>query len=132
MNRIYGIAVAMVLSLLVAGSPGTAWAKGKKAAARAAVKEAPKALNACGCYADTSGKCICTRRGKCECPGECEPKGCGEKRARQMEKEIAAETKKAKEADRKARLHESRQPVEEEEDQPKPKPKPADKSGVGQ
>ncbi|MBN2577170.1 MAG: hypothetical protein JXP73_21595 [Deltaproteobacteria bacterium] len=131
MGRMHGILMAMVLALAVAGSPGTAWAKGKKAAARATAKEAPKKLNACGCYADTSGKCICTRRGKCGCPGECEPKGCEEKRARQMAKEIAAETKKAKEADRKARLNESKQPAQPE-DKYKPKPKPVDRSGVGQ
>jgi len=51
--------------------------------------------NACGCYADSTGACYCGKKTKCGCPGECEPKGCEEKRAKQMEKEIAAETKKA-------------------------------------
>ena len=51
--------------------------------------------NACGCYSDSTGACYCGKKTKCGCPGECEPKGCEEKRAKQMEKEIAAETKKA-------------------------------------
>ena len=51
--------------------------------------------NACGCYSDSSGSCYCGKKTKCGCPGECEPKGCEEKRQKQLEKEIAAETKKA-------------------------------------
>jgi len=56
--------------------------------------------NACGCYRDTTGACFCGKKGACVCPGECEPKGCEEKRAKQLEKEIAAETKKAEAAGR--------------------------------
>jgi len=51
--------------------------------------------NACGCYSDGTGACYCGKKTKCGCPGECEPKGCEEKRQKQLEKEIAAETKKA-------------------------------------
>jgi len=51
--------------------------------------------NACGCYRDSAGSCFCGKKGKCACPGDCEPKGCDEKRAKQLEKEIAEETKKA-------------------------------------
>jgi len=58
--------------------------------------------NACGCYRDTTGACYCGKKGACVCPGECEPKGCEEKRAKQLEKEIAAETKKAEAAGRAA------------------------------
>jgi len=58
-------------------------------------------LNACGCYAQGSS-CICERKAKCGCPGECEPKGCEEARQKQLQKEIEAETKKAKEAEQKA------------------------------
>ena len=57
--------------------------------------------NACGCYQTISGECICTRRGKCDCPGECEPKGCDEKRQKALEKEIKEETKKAEAAEKK-------------------------------
>jgi len=56
--------------------------------------------NACGCYRDTTGACYCGKKGACVCPGDCEPKGCEEKRAKQLEKEIAAETKKAEAAGR--------------------------------
>jgi len=51
--------------------------------------------NACGCYSDSTGACYCGKKTKCGCPGECEPKGCEEKRQKQLEKEIAEETKKA-------------------------------------
>ena len=57
---------------------------------------AEKKLNACGCYGEGSN-CTCTRKAKCGCPGECEPKGCEDARQKQMQKEIEAETKKAKE-----------------------------------
>lgn len=62
--------------------------------------EEPK-TNACGCYQNTAGECICTRRGKCDCPGECEPKGCDDKRQKELEKEIKEETKKAEAAEKK-------------------------------
>ncbi|HEX7498855.1 MAG TPA: hypothetical protein VF524_00975 [Polyangia bacterium] len=52
-------------------------------------------LNACGCRGDGT-TCTCERKAKCGCPGECEPKGCEAARQKEMEKEIAAETKKAK------------------------------------
>jgi len=108
--------------LLALGPTGTASAKHRKASAKPATgARAPaKVLNACGCYADLSGKCFCGRRGKCECPGECEPKGCEEKRSRQMQKEIAAETKKATAIDRKERQEEKRRELlPPKEDKPK-------------
>jgi hypothetical protein len=52
-------------------------------------------VNACGCYKDTAGACFCGKKGKCACPGDCEPKGCEEKRNKEIDKEVAAETKKA-------------------------------------
>jgi hypothetical protein len=51
--------------------------------------------NKCGCYKDTAGTCFCAKKGKCGCPGECEPKGCEEQRDKEIQKEIDAETKKA-------------------------------------
>jgi hypothetical protein len=60
-------------------------------------------VNACGCYRDVSGACYCGKKGKCDCPGECEPKGCEERRAKELEKEVAAETKRAREAEKKER-----------------------------
>jgi hypothetical protein len=120
MSRMHGMVFATVLALVLAGFAGSAQAKGRKPAA-AKPTPAPKVLNACGCYADLSGKCFCPRKAKCGCPGECEPRGCEEKRARQMQKEIAAETKKAAETDRKARLEEKKRA-----ERPEPEPKPKD------
>ena len=58
--------------------------------------------NKCGCTRNESNNsCSCSKSAKCGCPGDCEPKGCEEKREAQMKKEIDAETKKAAEADRK-------------------------------
>jgi hypothetical protein len=56
--------------------------------------------NACGCYQDATGSCYCAKKARCGCPGECEPKGCEEKREKELRKEIDAETKKAQEAGR--------------------------------
>jgi hypothetical protein len=67
--------------------------------ARGAAGDEP--VNACGCSSDTAGSCFCTKAAHCGCPGQCEPKGCEERRARQLEKEIKAETKRAADADRK-------------------------------
>jgi hypothetical protein len=63
---------------------------------------AEAATNKCGCTLNESNNtCSCSKGAKCGCPGECEPKGCEEKREAQRRKEIDAETKKAAEADRK-------------------------------
>src|SRR4029079_14352779 len=60
------------------------------------------APNKCGCTRNESNNtCSCSKGAKCGCPGDCELKGCEEKREQQMKKEIDAETKKAAEADRK-------------------------------
>jgi hypothetical protein len=57
--------------------------------------------NRCGCYRDTTGACFCEKKATCGCPGECEPRGCEEKRDKDIQKEIEAETKKAEESGRK-------------------------------
>jgi len=63
---------------------------------------ATAAPNKCGCTRNESNNtCSCSKSAKCGCPGDCEPKGCEEKREAAMKKEIDAETKKAAEADRK-------------------------------
>jgi hypothetical protein len=56
--------------------------------------------NACGCYKTEGGSCYCDKKAKCGCPGECEPKGCEEKRQKDMDKEIREETKRAQSAER--------------------------------
>lgn len=116
MSTRHGIVAAAIVALLSTLGASEALARAKKAAAPP--KAPPHAVNACGCYADLSGKCFCPKRGKCGCPGECEPRGCEEKRARQMKKEIAAETKKAAEIDRKARQSEKERAA-----RPEPEPK---------
>ena len=57
--------------------------------------------NRCGCYRDTTGACFREKKATCGCPGECEPRGCEEKRDKELQKQIEAETKKAQEAGRK-------------------------------
>jgi len=57
--------------------------------------------NACGCYQKSDGSCVCGRPSKCGCPEQCEPKGCEEKRQKEIDKEIQAETKKAQDAEKK-------------------------------
>jgi hypothetical protein len=104
------------------GGGGRAVAKGKSAAAADA---GPKhEVNACGCYKDGAGACFCGKKGKCACPGDCEPKGCEAKRNKEIEQQVAAETKKAAEADKKERAHEHASK--------EPKAKPKKPSGVGQ
>ena len=71
--------------------------------ASATVRAEEHKTNACGCYQKLDGSCVCGRPSKCGCPGECEPKGCEEKRQKEIDKEIQAETKKAEDADRKRR-----------------------------
>ena len=72
-------------------------------------------LNACGCRQGSSGACYCEKKSHCGCPGECEPKGCEEKRAKQLDKEVQEETRKAEEASRRQR---ARQETEEQEQPP--------------
>jgi len=88
---------------------------------------APKhPLNACGCYAQGSN-CVCERKAKCGCPGECEPKGCEEARQKQLQKEIEAETRKAKEAEQKAKAasEEGKEKATAEAEEKKEAKKPA-------
>jgi hypothetical protein len=56
--------------------------------------------NACGCYRTEGGSCYCDKKAKCGCPGDCEPKGCEEKRDKEIQKEIDEETKRAQSAER--------------------------------
>lgn len=83
----------------------------------AAGEEAP---NACGCYQDAMGSCLCSRKATCGCPGECEPKGCEEKREKVLQKEIAAETLKVEDAARKQKSADARDPsLSEATDRPR-------------
>lgn len=71
-------------------------------------------LNKCGCYAKGSS-CVCTKKtAKCECPGECEPVGCDEKRSKEMEKEVAETVKKSQEDEKKREQAEAKKQQDEE------------------
>lgn len=76
--------------------------KGGEVTVEPAAEAASPALNACGCYRDAAGACYCGKKGgKCVCPGECEPQGCEEKRAKEIQKEVDAESKRARDAEKK-------------------------------
>lgn len=142
MDRIFGIARFIVVGVVigvVGGVVGRGVGIGGVNDAQAAAKRkkpagaspASHTLNACGCYKDATGACFCGRKAKCSCPGDCEPKGCDEKRAKEIQKEIAAETRKAAEADKKARKDEttranSPEPKSETKSE---KPKPGSAAG---
>jgi hypothetical protein len=90
-GRLAGIATAWVsvsvFVFLLGGWPG-----GR------VVTAADGTPNSCGCYQDGSGACLCGKKAKCGCPGECEPRGCEEKRDKALNREIEAETRKAQQA----------------------------------
>jgi len=103
---------AGVLIIFAAGWLGVGVSSGTIALAKPAAKQrkaesssatSANPVNACGCYSNAQGACFCAKKGKCGCPGECEPKGCEEKRQKEIEREVTAETKKAAEADKKQR-----------------------------
>jgi hypothetical protein len=124
-SRILLVIATMLLGGGVGFVGGRADAKGKAKANGAVADGAKHEVNACGCYKDGTGACFCGKKGKCACPGDCEPKGCEEKRNKEIQKEVAAETKKAADADKKERAHEHTSHASKE-------PKPKKPSGVGQ
>lgn len=100
-----------VLTCLLASAPDALAAKEKTKApaAGAASKPSPpaEAVNACGCYKNAKGACVCTdKKGKCDCPGECEPVGCDAKREKEMEREMAAEVKRAQDDEKRRKAAE--------------------------
>lgn len=107
------IVFAMVVGAInLSPSLGNAREGGAKGSARAKVVKAKKAApqtavpagvtaNACGCYRTEAGICFCgDRNGACVCPGDCEPMACEQRRAREIDREVAAETKKAQDEDK--------------------------------
>ncbi len=85
------------------GAPAVATTSSMSQTDAAGSSQAPAGvtLNACGCY--RSGEaCMCTNKNaRCECPGDCEPVGCDEKRQKEMDREVAAEVKRAEEDEKK-------------------------------
>ena len=108
---------ACSFAITVSVSGGAAAQSRKKEDSAAAAAPAGPPTNACGCYEDSAGQCICTKKSKCGCPGACEPAGCEEKRAKELEKEAKAETKRQQDEERKrnAELEKKREELEKKE-----------------
>jgi hypothetical protein len=106
-----------VTSLL--SGPVGAQSKKKEAEAAAPRDPALPALNACGCYEDGAGQCHCVKKSKCGCPGTCEPAGCEEKRAKELEKETKQELKRQQDEEKKrnAELEKKRAEQESKEEE---------------
>jgi hypothetical protein len=106
-----GVLISFATIALVVGlGAARVSAKPKKAPAAAASGGSQNPGNACGCYSNSQGACFCAKKAKCGCPGECEPKGCEEKRDKEIEKQIAADKKQRKGG--------------EDGEKPDPKPRP--------
>lgn len=87
----------------VTPQPKVGRAKKGAAAGRVAAQAVPAGVtvNACGCYRSESGGCFCgDKNAACMCPGDCEPLACEQKRAREIEREVAAETKRAQDEEK--------------------------------
>lgn len=94
------VGVLAVTWLTFVGAPASAKDKGKAPAASKAPAPPAEPLNACGCYKNGRGACVCTdKKAKCDCPGDCEPVGCSEKREKELDREMAAEMKRAQQQD---------------------------------
>ena len=117
------VIILSVAAAVVTGRQLTSEAKdaSNKAAAQPKVNRASKAktgapskavpagvtVNACGCYRTDSGACFCgDKNGACACPGDCEPMVCEQKRSKEIQREVAAETRKAQD-DEKRHLDEA-------------------------
>lgn len=104
------LAIALMMTGAAAGGTDVALAKSAKKdksdksdTATASRGSAPPGvtLNACGCYRKGDA-CVCTNKNaKCECPEDCEPVGCEAKRQKEMDREVAAEVKRAEDEDKK-------------------------------
>jgi hypothetical protein len=128
--RIGLMVVATQLGVSLGQNHGDGGGRGLRVGWERRAAAAP-AVNACGCYRDSTGSCFCgpKGKGKCDCPGDCEPKGCEEKRAKELEKEIQAETRHAQEAERKQRDEEDARRRKAEQNESK---EPAASSGDSQ
>src|SRR4051812_8272276 len=107
MNRSRWVVISFLLAFAVAGIATAAKESDKADKKAKAGAEKPSnlppgvTLNACGCYTKGNG-CVCTnKKAKCECPGECEPAGCDEKRNKELEKEYSDAVKRAQDDDKK-------------------------------
>jgi hypothetical protein len=105
------------ISIVLAASFACSFAISVSLSGGASAQSKAPPTNACGCYEDSAGQCICTKKSKCGCPGACEPAGCEEKRAKELEKEAKAETKRQQDEERKskAELERKRDELEKKE-----------------
>jgi hypothetical protein len=109
MSKARRVLLVTAAVLLAAVAPAIGAKDKDKKAAPGGAKSVPagKALNACGCYKNDQGACVCTdRKAKCECEGDCEPVGCDEKRQKEIEREYAEAVKRAEEEDKKRKAAE--------------------------
>jgi len=120
MRRSRWVVFSILFALAAAGAGvSSGWAaakdKGKSAGGEKSSGAPPGVtLNACGCYQKGNG-CVCTnKKAKCECPGECEPVGCEEKRSKDLEKEYSDAVKKAQDDDKKREEAAAKKAQEEE------------------
>src|SRR5262245_23985214 len=120
MTRSRWVVLSSLLAFAVAGTAIAAKEAGddKKKAKAGADKPSGLppgvTLNACGCYAKGNG-CVCTnKKAKCECPGECEPAGCDEKRNKEAEKEYSDAVKKAQDEEKQREAAEKKKVQDEE------------------
>jgi hypothetical protein len=115
--RVFASVLGFALAVAGGVTASSAAAKGKDGKGKAPAAESdgtpPSVANACGCYKKGNG-CVCAKKGKCACPGECEPVGCEEKRAKEMEKEMAAAVKAAQDDEKKRSDEEKKKAAEEE------------------
>jgi hypothetical protein len=146
-------ATVVAAAMVVGAGSGAAWAKRAKPAKdgsgaatdEPAGKSSPTGpggvvLNACGCYRK-GNSCACTNKNaKCVCPDDCEPVGCDEKRQKELDREMAAEVKRAEEEDkkrqaaeaereRKANESQNQDPEDQEGDDQKDPDKAPDQAG---
>jgi len=116
MNRSRRVVVLSVLFALVTAGAAAVAADKKKGKEADKPSAAPPGvtLNACGCYPKGNG-CVCTnKKAKCECPGECEPAGCDEKRNKEAEKEYSDAVKKAQDDEKRRDEAEKKKAADEE------------------
>jgi hypothetical protein len=115
----FTVVIAALVAAVIGGQPATGLAKDASSkpatqpkvsrtnAKKSAVQQAVPAgvtLNACGCYRTEAGACFCgDKNGACVCAGDCEPMACEQKRAKEMQREVAAETKRAQDDEKRRR-----------------------------
>lgn len=110
------LTVPFLVTLASIGMATTATAEQRTKAKTAPVPAAAHGkANECGCYKDAAGACLCGKKGKCGCPGDCEPRGCAEKAAKDREREIKAETKRAQDAERKQKAAANKAKIPEDD-----------------